>query len=502
MAYSEVRNYIAPPRQQWSTRHGTEFTYQGTPLSVTEFTKMFHNIYNEMEELLEDLTFGLAKDHVFDPIIDDPQELKPGYGFLTEDTSWNWAIMQHILDNPELNNRFFGKDGQKRTFNRKANMDWLDKAARFKELFYIVIHCLCGMPKCGSEEWRLRVFNSLFRQRNFMYMFGRTAIVGVHNKTSAATGVDKTTLHFVPKAFERFLRIYYAFVMTHETYVIEHMLNIDKHKFLCYFLSSKGAHWSTNKDTAVLKAATRDNMGVALGKAPLRHILSGIAQHYNIGIHTSSRGNSVLHSQLGHSDNTGERLYARMNEIHKQLTNQFCHDTLDFCDSWAELWGFDTKIPSVDRACARQTLFEKQGSWLTPKSDFSDAQLTAITEHLQKLSSLVQNLIPSSSVASSIHLDYLQPPIISSLRSSVSSRNDSQQQLPFQFTSNVGSTSSLVGRSHSQTHPLQEDIILPTISGPSSHHGSSKSQKRNAQEAFSNNTKDSDLVCGTYFVTL
>ena len=147
MAYKEVRNYIAPPLLQWSSCYGTEFTYKGIPLSVTNFAHMFHDIFTEMEEIIGTLTFGLAKDFEVPPIIDDPQETTPGYGFVMQKEKYHWAIMQYILDNPELCNTYFWIEGEERHLNQHSNRIWLKLVARFKELFYLVIHCLCGMPK-------------------------------------------------------------------------------------------------------------------------------------------------------------------------------------------------------------------------------------------------------------------------------------------------------------------------------------------------------------------
>jgi hypothetical protein len=129
MAWKEARNYIAPPLLQWSSRYGTEFTYKGIPLSVTKFTHMFHGIFVEMEEIIESLTFGLAKDCTFPAIIDNPQENTPGYGFLMQDATYHWAVMRHILEDPQLFKKYFWIDGKQRCFNQQSNRHWLNQAA-------------------------------------------------------------------------------------------------------------------------------------------------------------------------------------------------------------------------------------------------------------------------------------------------------------------------------------------------------------------------------------
>jgi hypothetical protein len=353
---------------------------------------MFHNIFTEMEEIIETLTFGLAKDFEVPSIIDDPHDTTPGYGFAMQEEKYRWAIMQHILDDPELRDIYFWIDGEEKHLNQGSNRTWLKQVARFKELFYLVIHFLCGMPKRGSEEWRLRVLNGLFRQRNIMYFFGRIGIIGGHSKTSASTGLDKPTLHFIPLPFERMFHIYYNFVAPHELYVVENIVNDYDPGYPCYFLSSNGKRWTQGHETNVLKAATKTMTSPPLGKAALRQILPGIAEHYCIEVNSSTVGNSILHSQMGHRNDTGQRLYARTADMHRHLTNEFCHDSLDFCKGWAELWGFDTQIPSLENALMRQKLFETQkGTWATT------SQAVDIINRLEQLTALVKSLVPHGS---------------------------------------------------------------------------------------------------------
>ena len=128
-----------------------------------------------------------------------------------------------------------------------------------------------------------------------------------------------------------------------------------------------------------------------LGKAALQQILPGIAEHYCIEVNSSTVGNSILHSQMGHRDNTGQCLYAHTADIHRHLTNEFCHNSLDFCNGWAELWGFNTQISSLENALRHQKLFETQkGTWAT-------SQTMDIMDQLEQLTALVKTLISHGS---------------------------------------------------------------------------------------------------------
>ncbi|KAG2063224.1 hypothetical protein BDR04DRAFT_1123409 [Suillus decipiens] len=107
----------------------------------------------------------------------------------------------------------------------------------------------------------------------------------------------------------------------------------------------------------------------------LRHILPGIAEHYRISDILSPRTYDVLHSRLGHSQETGDRMYARAHQDHPQLTNSMAHRTMLFCDLWQELLGFGGEVPNEEAALSLQESYTRQRSssrkslsllWKTP----------------------------------------------------------------------------------------------------------------------------------------
>lgn len=437
-------------------------------------TNMFHGTYEEMDTLLDQITFGLAKNHQFSVPVDDPQDHTPGVGFLMDDKDCHWLLMKHIMDTPDLFQRYFDTTGEDLKLMDGPNQKWLNDIARFKELFYIVIHCLCGMPKRGSEEERLRVINTTFRQRNFMWMFNRMSFVGSYSKT----GVDKTTLHFLPPAFERLLRVYFSFAAVHEAYLNEKLLGQKDHEYMAYFLSSKGKRFPQEKKSLILRTATKKHLGEKFGIRSLRHILPGIAEHYNIGRVSNAEGNSVAHSQLGHDKNTGLRWYARSTDIHQQLSSEFCHDTIDFCNHWAKLWGFETPVPSLSSALRRQQLFEAQfGNWNEPspsmqaETESIQLKLDQVTEMLKSvLNQAQENHIAPSPLISSCP----EAPITPSQTSSVPPvYTTGEQQTLTQYALNEVSTgSSAQPQSIVQVaqHPPSKtvpEVLIPPSQTPS-----------------------------------
>jgi hypothetical protein len=61
LAYQECRNYVSPPQVQFLSRYGSKFTFDGIPLDAIDFATMFHTLYDEMKQILEELTFGITR---------------------------------------------------------------------------------------------------------------------------------------------------------------------------------------------------------------------------------------------------------------------------------------------------------------------------------------------------------------------------------------------------------------------------------------------------------
>jgi hypothetical protein len=139
--------------------------------------------------------------------------------------------------------------------------------------------------------------------------------------------------------------------------------SIDPHHH-CYLLSSKGQRWTSERLSRILQRLTSKYLPgkVSLNMSSLRHILPGIAEHYRISDVLTLRTDDVLHSQLGHSQNTGDRMYARAHDDHPRLTSTMVHRTMQFCDLWQELLGFKEDIPNEDDALSLQALYAHQQS--------------------------------------------------------------------------------------------------------------------------------------------
>ncbi|KAG1742046.1 hypothetical protein EDB19DRAFT_1907810 [Suillus lakei] len=373
LCYTICRGHIALPRLQFATSDGPDFTFDGKSLSVTSITQMYHSVYRDMVRILEDdLLFG-ASDADLQPlktpeeIIDKPHEHVLGHGVLVSEMQAAWNVMKFIMSDKKLLMKYFTIDSSGHPVPHKGAWEqYLEDIEAFKECFYFLFHQIPGMPKRGAEEIRAKIVDTSFRSRNLMYLFRRLACIGDYNKSSRNSGNDKLTLHFLARPLEIVLRRFQASVASIGAWAIDLVLpaeSIDPHHH-CYLLSSKGQRWTSERLSHILQRLTGKYLPgeVRLNMSSLRHILPGIAEHYRISDVLTPRTDDVLHSQLGHNQNTGDRMYARAHDDHPQLTSTMAHRTMLFCDLWQELLGFKEDIPDEGAALSLQALYAHRQS--------------------------------------------------------------------------------------------------------------------------------------------
>jgi hypothetical protein len=358
---------VAPPDLQFFDRFGTIFTHKGRLLDIDKFVEVIHYTYREAKELLQqDLLFGLSDEQlghiVFDRSkVDDTSDNMPGHGILGTERDRNWTLMKHIMESKDLFNQFFDDIGGIPKLRRGRALMFLEKIAHFRRLEYVLIHWLSGMPKRGTEAIRFKIVNLADRMRNFYFMFNHLSVVGLHNKTSANTGKDNVTLHFLPPTIATLIQRFYYFVADLERWIVGELFSPAEvsRDWAVYLFSSYGKRWTSQMLSDALQNQFNKVMGERINLQQFRHILPGITTHYNI---ESPEGSvlSIQAHQMGHSKDSDARLYSRTTDGHHQLTNQFCHNALDFCTRVHKLWGFYGDTPSVEKSRTyRKSIFDK-----------------------------------------------------------------------------------------------------------------------------------------------
>ncbi|KAG2082821.1 hypothetical protein BD769DRAFT_1398275, partial [Suillus cothurnatus] len=297
-----MKVWIEPvlPRLQFTTSGGPDFTFDGKSLSVTSITQMYHSVYRDMVRILEEnLLFG-ASDA-------DLQPLK---------------APEEIMD--KLHERVLGHGVLVSEMQVAWNlMKFIMSDEKLLKKYFTIDSSGYPVPQRGTWEQYLEDIEA-FKER----FQASVASIG-------AWAID--------------------LVLPAES--------IDPHHH-CYLLSSKGQRWTSERLSRILQRLTSKYLPgkVSHNMSSLRHILPGIAEHYRISDVLTLRTDDVLHSQLGHSQNTGDRMYARAHDDHPRLTSTMVHRTMQFCDLWQELLGFKEDIPNEDDALSLQALYAHQQS--------------------------------------------------------------------------------------------------------------------------------------------
>ena len=339
-------------------------------MDVNRLAEVPHDAFKQATALLsEHILFGLGDDILGDLPLDlnepdDTSNTTPGYGRLATSRDPQWRLMRHIMDTPSIFDEFFNVHDGIRKIHGSNVTKWLQKIEEFKSFIFILLHWLSGMPKRGTELIRLKIANIANRTRNFYSMYGYMAILGLYNKTSANTGRDNVTLHFIPQAVGNIILRFYYSAANVERWLVSELYHgvaggqVDPH-WDAYFFSSCGRRWTADKLSKILKDRCEAIMGVEIGLQRFRHIIPAITTHYSIGSQASPTF-SIMHDQMGHGVDTGETIYARTTDGHHHLTNTFCHNSLDFCMDIHRLWGFHESIPSIDQShLFRRVIVEK-----------------------------------------------------------------------------------------------------------------------------------------------
>jgi hypothetical protein len=331
------------PRTLFYSDDGPDFQFDGVKSSVTSISSMLVDVFKRAEQLFRDkILLGLTDKELgisldFNNIVDELTNETADYGFLTNPGfSKTMEVMKALMEHPKFKGHFYFRDGKKLVFAADVCLEWLAHVEEFKELIYVLIHFLAGMPKRATEEAKSKIFNIFERVRNVYNMLERLVLIGNYAKTSAISGSDRVTLHILPGSVARLIMLFYALVFDMEKRFVQAFCPNRRPRWDCYLYSSFGRQWNSDRLSKILKQCTKKYLDIAWGVAALRHLLPAIAEHYGLGISQSDE--SVRHHMQGHGGELAGRLYSRLVGSHPKLTNALVRETVAFCDAWHSLF--------------------------------------------------------------------------------------------------------------------------------------------------------------------
>ena len=431
-----------------------------------------HNIYDEANTILrKDLLFGLADEQLgidcSTALVDDLRNSTPGYGILASERDTNWTVMKHILETQELFDKFYYYETDGKCHPRKqAQFDYLKKCAAFRKLFYMLLHWLSGMPKRGSEEARFRIANTPNRMRNICFLYGQVGIIGRYCKTTANTGRESATLHFLPPAIAGLLRRFHASVANVEAHMVGEVIQQPDTHWRAFLFTDAGKRLKSSALSAAFKKRFPEYPGVTLGLQNLRHIIPAIVEEFGVGEASffQAQNSPIIAYQMAHSEDVHNRLYARVQNGHPELTTKFCRQSLDFSKALHVFWGFGETVPNLDIAKVKMSL----AGHVTRSSATQSLQLQITTLH-STIAQLENQLEASNSQASNMatKIDLLYSKIVELLSTvlpsqfgPIPSNGDGVNPTPLSSSSSTEHSSpSLIPASHAPlSHHLPEPL--------------------------------------------
>lgn len=363
LAWQEVRTRISLPRVSWKTRHGSALTIDGKCVDVAKISKMVVDIFQEATAILEnDILMGIADETFggvmkFDNMVDHLRNRDPNYGFLTHpDFCLSLErVVKVFMEDDRTKEKFTYSTKDGIFYHPQFYNKWLHNTERFKQLFYVMFHIVTSLPKRGSEEALMKAFNIVGRERSAFWLADQFAIVGNYSKTSSITGADKLTLQFLPPCLSHLYLRFWKICSSLEKEFIETAIPSTRHtNFNAYMLSSWGESWTSARLSTILRKETKAHLGVELGLNELRHLIPATITHFHVSAatHHSTRKTEteISHQSMGHSGDSGSRLYACTDDSHPTLTADHIFDVSDDAKSLHTFWGFSSNPPIAQSA--------------------------------------------------------------------------------------------------------------------------------------------------------
>ena len=179
------------------TNDGRSATVNGKHVTLEGIKRVQDQLVENIEERLDELlwgSFGISEDII---IHDEPRELQAGYSFATDRTNpWmqETSVLEHLVTNSEHLAMFAHID-------ERGNVIWHPGACmkRMREIYELQILILVAIILTAGEpgratEYAAMIFANIAAGsiRNVFWLLGVLMFRGSYNKTSHATGEDKT----------------------------------------------------------------------------------------------------------------------------------------------------------------------------------------------------------------------------------------------------------------------------------------------------------------------
>lgn len=175
---------------------------KGRQLTISEFRLAFSTAVENCKRMLEMLKLGLPtileKSKIFDDITDGGEGSRVKYGDADEDFEIRKALLEHIVSEPALTEKYISHVRDRRiVFRETAMLEYLEMYDRYIEYLFIVIHMGSGLPSRAPELLTATIEGGKSGLRSLYYLDGSLFLRLLYGKSNSRTRSSRSIARFL-----------------------------------------------------------------------------------------------------------------------------------------------------------------------------------------------------------------------------------------------------------------------------------------------------------------
>jgi len=268
--------YGRPPNIYWAD-HDT-IVYLGMPIPLAKVQELAQGMILEVEEALNELTFGEPLPHIDLSLIADPlggtaESRKVGYGLFDHPQIQKLRPLEVMLERsvkaPKTHRLFEQNSDGALIYNDRNVKNYLAKERLFLRKLMTAMQIHWGQPARKPEIGSLKIRTSIYSLGNLRVINGRVAIITEYDKSRSIRGLSHYVVRFLPDRLGQVLIQYIAFIDSYAR-----PLPMDKREDEFLFSGPNGP-WTGVEGTETMIEATEKYLGVRLTWGGWRQVAIG-----------------------------------------------------------------------------------------------------------------------------------------------------------------------------------------------------------------------------------
>jgi len=373
LAYASTVAYATPslPNVTWTDDAGSELSFQGETLKMSELKALPHAILLEARKVLDDeLMFGLGSEFHIQldartTVHDNPNRTDARYSFFTDPANqerlFDGGLSRRSLLRALMNHErkpLHGRAGDHIRFAPDRCIQYEASCHRLLALIFTLDQMTSGQPARITEKQSFRVANSETESRNLYFMAGRLVTMTSHHKGKNAAGLDR----LIPRAFawevaSLFLDYWVYVRPVQQAYLSDVFPTAQPQLYITHLYVSRGSALSADSLGQAMRRVTGHHLPFSIGASHWRHMAIAIMRRHLMDADCWNRfaplhdddeeggGSDVWDLQAAHSTVTARRIYGRQTDWMKAMDALTLQEFLHCSDVTHAWFGLHPRLP-------------------------------------------------------------------------------------------------------------------------------------------------------------